>query len=186
MPGLLRMVGVLYQHLINGGKTMDFISINLPTVTNPPQTICIVKVNGIYQFYVQEGVAGIEGTTSACNLHCTGCWAAEYGNRFNLDLDTLNRIILQGKELGIYMYIYTGGEPMVRKHDLTKLCEMHPDFEFLSFTNGTLTDEVYRQIRHFRDTKPIFSIKVTRPARLSTVRGARYTSGSRMTAALSV
>lgn len=19
--------------------------------------------------------------TSACNLHCTGCWAAEYGNR---------------------------------------------------------------------------------------------------------
>lgn len=21
--------------------------------------------------------------TSACNLHCTGCWAAEYGNRLN-------------------------------------------------------------------------------------------------------
>ena len=81
--------------------------------------------------------------TSACNLHCTGCWAAEYGNRLNLDLDTLNRIILQGKELGVYMYIYTGGEPMVRKHDLIKLCEMHPDCEFLAFTNGTLIDEAF-------------------------------------------
>jgi hypothetical protein len=24
--------------------------------------------------------------TSACNLKCTGCWAAEYGNKLNLDL----------------------------------------------------------------------------------------------------
>ena len=24
--------------------------------------------------------------TSACNLHCTGCWAAEYGNKLNLSL----------------------------------------------------------------------------------------------------
>ena len=24
--------------------------------------------------------------TSACNLHCTGCWAAEYGNKLNLTL----------------------------------------------------------------------------------------------------
>ena len=25
--------------------------------------------------------------TSACNLHCTGCWAAEYGNKLNLSYD---------------------------------------------------------------------------------------------------
>ena len=25
--------------------------------------------------------------TSACNLHCTGCWAAEYGNKLNLTFD---------------------------------------------------------------------------------------------------
>lgn len=68
--------------------------------------------------------------TSACNLHCTGCWAAEYGHNLNLDLDTIDSIIRQGKELGTYMYIYTGGEPMVRKADLLRLCEMHPDCEF--------------------------------------------------------
>ena len=65
--------------------------------------------------------------TSACNLHCTGCWAAEYGNRLNLSLETIDSIVRQGKELGTYMYIYTGGEPTVRKADLFKICEMHPD-----------------------------------------------------------
>ncbi len=83
--------------------------------------------------------------TSACNLHCTGCWAAEYGNQLNLSLETIDSIIRQGKELGTYMYIYTGGEPLVRKKDVIKLCEMHPDCEFLSFTNGTLIDEAFCQ-----------------------------------------
>ncbi len=83
--------------------------------------------------------------TSACNLHCTGCWAAEYGHQLNLTVDDIDSIIRQGKELGTYMYIYTGGEPMVRKKDLIKICEMHPDCEFLSFTNGTLIDEEFCQ-----------------------------------------
>jgi len=83
--------------------------------------------------------------TSACNLHCTGCWAAEYGNRLNLSLEDIDSIVTQGKKLGTYMYIYTGGEPMVRKADLIRICEMHPDCEFLSFTNGTLIDEEFCQ-----------------------------------------
>ena len=81
--------------------------------------------------------------TSACNLHCTGCWAAEYGNKLNLSFDEIDDIIRQGKELGVYMYIYTGGEPMVRKDDLIKLCEKHNDCIFLCFTNGTLIDEKF-------------------------------------------
>jgi len=59
--------------------------------------------------------------TSACNLKCTGCWAAEYGNKMNMDFDTLDNIIEQGKKLGTYMYIYSGGEPLVRKDDIIKL-----------------------------------------------------------------
>ena len=53
--------------------------------------------------------------TSACNLHCTGCWAAEYGNKLNLTFDEMDSIVTQGKELGIYFYMMTGGEPLVRK-----------------------------------------------------------------------
>ena len=81
--------------------------------------------------------------TSACNLHCTGCWAAEYGNKLNMSYETLDHIIHQGKELGTYMYIYSGGEPLVRKKDIIRLCEAHPDCQFLAFTNGTLIDEKF-------------------------------------------
>lgn len=81
--------------------------------------------------------------TSACNLHCTGCWAAEYGNKLNLTFDEIDSIIRQGKELGIYLYIYTGGEPLVRKDDLIRICEKHDDCVFLSFTNATLIDEKF-------------------------------------------
>ncbi len=83
--------------------------------------------------------------TSACNLHCKGCWAADYGNRLNLSYEDIDSIIEQGKELGVYMYIYTGGEPLVRKDDLIKLCEKHDDCIFLCFTNATLIDEQFCQ-----------------------------------------
>ena len=81
--------------------------------------------------------------TSACNLHCTGCWAAEYGKRLNLTYNDLDSVITQGKELGIYFYMYTGGEPLVRKDDIIKLCKKHNDCAFHAFTNGTLVDEAF-------------------------------------------
>lgn len=98
--------------------------------------------------------------TSACNLKCSGCWAAEYGNRLNLSLEDIDSIIRQGKALGTYMYIYTGGEPMVRKSDLIKICEIHPDCEFLAFTNGTLIDEDFcREILRVRNFVPAISLE---------------------------
>lgn len=83
--------------------------------------------------------------TTACNLNCTGCWAAEYGHQYNLTLEDIDSIVTQGKEMGTYMYIYTGGEPTVRRKDVFKICEMHPDCEFLAFTNGTMIDEEFCQ-----------------------------------------
>lgn len=81
--------------------------------------------------------------TSACNLRCTGCWAAEYGHALNLTLDDIDSIIEQGKKLGCHIYIYTGGEPLVRKADVIRLCEKHQDCVFLCFTNATLIDEAF-------------------------------------------
>ena len=83
--------------------------------------------------------------TSACNLHCTGCWAAEYGHKQNLSFEDIDSIVTQGKALGTHMYIYTGGEPLVRKADLIRICEKHPDCAFLCFTNATLIDEQFCQ-----------------------------------------
>ena len=81
--------------------------------------------------------------TSSCNLNCIGCWASEYGDRFVMSLETLDRIVTEGKSLGTYMYIFSGGEPLVRKKDIIQLCETHTDCQFLAFTNGTLIDEAF-------------------------------------------
>ena len=103
--------------------------------------------------------------TSACNLHCTGCWAAEYGNKLNLSFDEIDSIIEQGKELGVYMYIYTGGEPLVRKDDLIKLCEKHDDCIFLSFTNATLIDEDFAdEMLRVKNFVPAISLEGDREA----------------------
>lgn len=98
--------------------------------------------------------------TSACNMHCTGCWAAEYGNRLNLSYDEIDSIIAQGKEMGVYLYIYTGGEPLVRKNDLIALCEKHNDCVFLSFTNATLIDEAFaNEMLRVRNFIPAVSVE---------------------------
>ena len=66
----------------------------------------------------------------------------------------------QGKELGTYMYIFTGGEPLVRKQDVIALCEKHSDCEFLSFTNGTLIDEDFcREMLRVKNFVPAFSLE---------------------------
>lgn len=98
--------------------------------------------------------------TAACNLKCTGCWAAEYGKNCQLSYETLARIIKEAKELGTYMFIYTGGEPLVRKDDLIRLCEENPDCAFMSFTNGTLCDEAFaKELRRVGNLYLAFSIE---------------------------
>ncbi|MGM9876544.1 MAG: radical SAM protein [Bacilli bacterium] len=79
--------------------------------------------------------------TDACNMHCTGCWAGTYGHKHNLSFEDMDKIVTEGKELGIHFYMLTGGEPMVRKEDVFKLAEKHYDCEFSIYTNSSLIDE---------------------------------------------
>ena len=81
--------------------------------------------------------------TSACNLHCVGCWASEYSRTLNLSYEDMDRIVTQGKALGTRAYVLTGGEPMVRKKDIVKLAKAHKDCGFMIFTNGTLVDQQF-------------------------------------------
>ncbi len=98
--------------------------------------------------------------TSACNLKCTGCWAAEYGDKLSMDYDTLSDIVRQGKALGTYMYVLSGGEPLVRKRDVIRLCEEHSDCMFLAFTNGTLIDEAFAdEMLRVKNFVPAISIE---------------------------
>ena len=81
--------------------------------------------------------------TSACNLKCKGCWAAEYGHHSNLTLDEMRRIVTEAKALGTHFFMFTGGEPLVRKKDILTVTKENPDCIFLAFTNGTLIDDEF-------------------------------------------
>ena len=78
--------------------------------------------------------------TSACNLNCEGCWAGKYDKSDTLGFETMDRIIEEAKELGIYFIIFSGGEPTVYPR-LLELVEKHPDVGFMMYTNGTLIDD---------------------------------------------
>ncbi len=98
--------------------------------------------------------------TSACNKHCIGCWSAEYGNRLNLSYEDLASIVRQGEELGIYFYMMTGGEPLVRKDDIIRLAREFPKSMFYAFTNGSLiTDEFAETMRELGNISLALSIE---------------------------
>ena len=44
--------------------------------------------------------------TNACNLECDGCWAGKYEKEDHLKFETIDRIIREAKELGIYFFFF--------------------------------------------------------------------------------
>lgn len=78
--------------------------------------------------------------TMRCNLRCKGCYAAEYDPAKELSFDTLDGLLKQAKELGMYFFTFSGGECFVRP-DLIDLWEKHSDCYFQVYTNGTLIDD---------------------------------------------
>lgn len=79
--------------------------------------------------------------TMACNMHCVGCWSGTYGHKVKLSFEEMDKIVTQGKELGVYLYMMTGGEPMCAKKDILRLCEKHNDCFFVAYSNSTFIDE---------------------------------------------
>lgn len=81
--------------------------------------------------------------TSHCNRKCKGCCVAAYGQEVSLNTEVIDRVVTEARELGIRMFIFSGGEPLIRKEDIIGFCEKHPDCYFLACTNGTLVDEAF-------------------------------------------
>ncbi|MFW5774319.1 MAG: radical SAM/SPASM domain-containing protein [Tangfeifania sp.] len=81
--------------------------------------------------------------TSACNLKCKGCWASDYKKNSNLSFEKLDEIFTEAQKIGVMDILMTGGEPLMRKNDIVKLCSKHRKLTFAAFTNGTLIDEEF-------------------------------------------
>ncbi len=107
--------------------------------------------------------------TTACNYHCIGCWAAEYGNKQNLSYEVMDKVLTEAKQYGTHACLFTGGEPLIRKKDIIKLCEKHKDFAFHAFTNGSLIDEQFCQdllrVKNFFVSVSLEGFKDTNDAR---------------------
>ncbi len=132
----------------------------IPPIMNVAINSYQVRMESIEKYGCNVPWAILMDPTAACNLKCTGCWAAEYGHSSQLSYDDLSRIIKEAKELGTYMYLYTGGEPTMRRADLMRLCRENPDCIFMSFTNGTLIDDSFAdEIADVGNFFPAFSIE---------------------------
>jgi len=78
--------------------------------------------------------------TMRCNLKCYGCYAGNYTKDQDLPSEEFDRIIREGKELGIFFYVISGGEPFFYP-GIMDLFEKHSDCCFQVYTNGTLLDD---------------------------------------------
>lgn len=115
----------------------------VPVLLNIALNSFAVRTENIEKYKCNIPWAILMDPTAACNLRCKGCWAAEYGKNSSLPFETLESIVEQGKKLGTFVYIFSGGEPLMRKADIIKLCRANPECAFLAFTNGTLVDEAF-------------------------------------------
>lgn len=75
-----------------------------------------------------------------CNLTCEGCYASEYSPEQDLDPALLQRIVDEGNEMGVYLFTFLGGEPLLYR-GILDFVEANPDSMFQMFTNGTLLDD---------------------------------------------
>ena len=97
--------------------------------------------------------------TMRCNLRCSGCYAGSYDTRSDLELDVIDRVLDEGRELGVYFVTILGGEPFIRS-DMWDVYRRHHDIIFQVFTNGTFIDrEAAHRLSRLGNVLPIISIE---------------------------
>lgn len=121
--------------------------------TNPRARERIINnllIKGLMQGDIIRHKLWLEGNSSAvtylvsptmrCNLNCPGCYSSQYSRQDDLDIDTIDRIVTEGEELGMFFVTILGGEPLIRR-DMFDIYRRHRDVLFQIFTNGTLIDK---------------------------------------------
>jgi MoaA/NifB/PqqE/SkfB family radical SAM enzyme len=96
---------------------------------------------------------------NSCNLRCQGCWVDVEAERVAIDLETLNRTILDAQKHGNSFFGILGGEPFMHP-ELLDLLAQHPGCYFQIFTNGQfITEKIARRLRQLGNATPLVSIE---------------------------
>jgi MoaA/NifB/PqqE/SkfB family radical SAM enzyme len=95
---------------------------------------------------------------NTCNLRCQGCWV-DVESKDAIDLEALNRTILDAKKHGNAFFGILGGEPFLHPQ-LLDLLAAHPDCYFQIFTNGQpITEKIAERLREIGNATPLVSIE---------------------------
>ena len=142
-----------------------------------------VRYRGSLQNYL------IASITSACNLHCAGCYS-RYNNA-TVDAEPVKQlstgewqaIFREAEDLGVSFIMLAGGEPLLRWDVFEAAGEMK-NLLFPIFTNGTYMDDTtFAQLDKCRNLIPVLSIEGDRE--ITDARRAGASSSSTPTAARS-
>jgi MoaA/NifB/PqqE/SkfB family radical SAM enzyme len=82
--------------------------------------------------------------TMRCNLLCNGCYAVDYSRENEISLETLDEVLTSAADLGVFLVVVTGGEPLLKEGLLVSL-RKHRRLTFLLITNGVLVDDAVAQ-----------------------------------------
>lgn len=112
----------------------------------------------------------IASITSACNLHCAGCYSranhatVDCAPERQLTAAQWDDIFRQAEELGISFILLAGGEPMLRR-DVIDAAGQRPNILFPIFTNGVYMGErTVELLDRCRNLIPVMSIEGGREA----------------------
>ena len=107
----------------------------------------------------------IASITSACNLHCAGCYSrCTSATNDAPPVDQLSdeewlRIFREAEELGVSFILLAGGEPMLRR-DIIRAAGKMKNILFPVFTNGTFMDpDDLKLLDECRNLIPVLSIE---------------------------
>ena len=98
---------------------------------------------------------------NSCNLRCQGCWVDVAAKQEKIDVDKMNDIIGQAKEMGNSFFGLLGGEPFLHK-EILQILEDNRDVYFQIFTNGHfITPEVAKELKRLGNATPLISVEGT-------------------------
>jgi len=97
--------------------------------------------------------------TMRCNLSCVGCYARDYPCDNELLLDEIESMLGSAERMGVFLFIITGGEPLMRD-GILEVFQRHTRLLFLMITNGKLLNkETAREIASSRNIVPVVSLE---------------------------
>lgn len=99
--------------------------------------------------------------TPVCNMTCEHCYAETFRQSNEVDLATLQRAFEQFYDLGVFHYVFQGGEPIMSPDRLAAILSMcHPDSSYLNVvSNGWgMTPNTIRWLRGLQVDKITFSL----------------------------